>query len=153
MKKEIEGYREGITIVTYKIWRGKPVYLLLKRKLHWTGYELPKGGVDKGETSMLAVLRELKEETNLIPLNILNFHMNGKYLYDKKTKKERKLLGQTWSLYSANVEPGKVKLDKKEHNGYLWLPFEKAIKMLTWEDQKKCLKKVNDEILNGNSKV
>jgi hypothetical protein len=52
-------------------------------------------------------------------------------------------IGQTWTLFSAKVNLGKVKLDKKEHSSFLWLPFNKALKKLKWKNQKKCLAVVN----------
>ena len=41
---------------------------------------------------------------------------------------------------------GKVKLDKIEHNGHRWVSFEEAYKKLTWPNQRKCLKMINNWI-------
>ena len=54
------------------------------------------------------------------------------------------IAGQTFSLYSAEVKDSKVKLDQKEHSSYKWLDFNKAQKILTYLNQRKCLKVVDD---------
>jgi len=52
--------------------------LLIYRKGHW---DLPKGKVDKGETTEAAAVREISEETGIHPPEI------------------RKYLGKTWHVY------------------------------------------------------
>ena len=68
-------YRPAIFVVVYRIDKhsNKPLYLLLKRKKHWKGWEFPKGGVEKGETERETLLRELKEECGLKILKIKVF--------------------------------------------------------------------------------
>ncbi|MCX8194217.1 MAG: hypothetical protein N3G19_02530, partial [Candidatus Pacearchaeota archaeon] len=46
-------------------------------------------------------------------------------------------------LFAAEVKKAKVKI-AKEHNGFKWLPYQKASELLTWPNQKKCLKIVNN---------
>jgi 8-oxo-dGTP pyrophosphatase MutT (NUDIX family) len=114
--------------------------------LHWTGWEFPKGGM-KHENILHSVKRELKEETGCKPLKIIRYSEHGKYKYDKKLADRRNLLGQTYDLFSAEISCRRIRLDKKEHSGYKWLSFKKALKMLTWQNQKKCLKIV-ERVLN-----
>lgn len=146
MAQKKERYRKAIFVVTYKREDNKILYLILKRKLHWKGWEFPKGGIEKGENEAKAIKRELKEETNLKPIKILKYNKKSKYLYDKKTMADRGFIGQTYSLYSAEVKAGKVKIDKKEHSAFRWLNYSKAIKILTWKDQKICLRIANTQI-------
>jgi 8-oxo-dGTP pyrophosphatase MutT (NUDIX family) len=147
------GYRKAVFIVVYKIDEKtkKTFYIILKRKLHWKGWEFPKGGIDDGEKSIKTALRETKEETGLKPFKIKRYSMKGKYLYTKFLKDRPKFKGQTYELFSAEVKQKsnqKIKLDPKEHSNYIWLPFDKAIKKLSWPNQKKCLKIVNKNINN-----
>ena len=136
-------YRKGIFIVAYSWNNGKTKYLVLKRKLHWKGWEFPKGGIKASEKEKAALARELKEETGKKPLNIKKFNVNGKYKYKKLLEDRNSFIGQTYILYAAEIKPGKIKLDKIEHSGYKWLYFSDAVKKLTWQNQKKCLKIVN----------
>jgi 8-oxo-dGTP pyrophosphatase MutT (NUDIX family) len=148
MKKKNLSYRKAIFIVAYRRLKGKIAYLLLKRHKHWKGWEFPKGGIDKGESELQAVKREVKEETSLKAIKIKNHYKKGKYKYKKIMRDRPGFSGQTYSLYSAEFARGKIKIDKKEHSGFKWLDYAGAFKMLTWKDQRDCLKRVNKELLN-----
>jgi len=145
---KLNKFRNAIFAVAYSRVNNKIEYLLLKRKKHWRGWEFPKGGVDLFETKKMAVKREIKEETGLKILKIKKFHLSGKYRYKKEYKDRKGIFGQKFSLYAVEVQKGKVTIDRKEHSGFEWKNFEGAIKKLTWESQKRCLKKVNEWLNN-----
>jgi len=136
-------YRKAIFVVVYSKTNSSVEYLILHRKKHWKGWEFPKGGVEAGESLKKTVSREIKEETGLKALKIRKFKENGKYKYDREFADRKGLIGQSYSLFSAEVKKAKVKFDKKEHDGYKWVNFAKAMKVLTWRNQKRCLKIVN----------
>jgi 8-oxo-dGTP pyrophosphatase MutT (NUDIX family) len=140
MKKR---YRRGVFVVVYSKGEKGIEYLLLKRRKHWIGWEFTKGGIERGEREIETAEREVKEETGLRVINIRKYNKSGKYLYDEKTCEDRKMDGQSYSLYSAEVVKGEVKIDKKEHSGFKWMSFKETIKILTWENQRQCLKIVN----------
>lgn len=141
-------YRKGVFIVVYKIDKGKIKYFIEKRKLHWKGFEFPKGGVEKKEKLNEAVIRETEEETGLKIIKIDNLKLKGKYLYSKELKDRKGFVGQTWHLFSVRVKDGKVKMDEHEHSGYFWLNYKEAIRKLTYKNQKECLKKANEFIIS-----
>lgn len=139
-------YRKAVFIVTYsKTGKNKDKinYLILKRKLHWRGWEFPKGAIKFSETKKRAVKRELLEETGSAPLKIKKLDYFGKYDYDKIYSDRLGIKGQTFSLYAAEIKKAGIRLDKFEHSDYKWAGFEKALKMLRWPNQKKSLKMVN----------
>ena len=136
-------------MVTYSLVRGKPKYLILFRKLHWKGYEFPKGGIENGETKFDAIKREISEETGLEILRIHNHHKKGKWIYEKELKDRPEMIGQNWGLFSVEVKKGKVKIDKREHSSFEWLSYESAISKLTYENQKNCLEIVNKWVLKN----
>ena len=146
MKKKL---RKGVFFVVYSVKNGNPIYLLLKRKVHWIGWEFPKAGVEKYETKRHAVKRETKEETGLTPIKIKEYSYKGKYIYQKRFKDRIGYFGQTSSLYSAEVKYGKVRLDKKEHSDFIWVNYKNALKKLTHKNQKKSLKIVKDYLQNN----
>lgn len=132
-------YRKAVFVVVYAKEKSKIYYLILKRKLHWKGWEFPKGGLKKIETKKRAVKREIKEETGLRILKIKKFNVSGKYKYKKELPDRNGIIGQTYYLYAVEVKKGKIKIDKLEHSDYKWLEFEKAIQKLTWPNQKKSM--------------
>jgi 8-oxo-dGTP pyrophosphatase MutT (NUDIX family) len=145
-----EKYRKGVFIVTYRKNKDKIEYLLLRRILHWKGWEFPKGGVEKFEFKKSAAKRELFEETGNRAIKIKKYPVSGKYRYHKLLPDRPGLIGQTYRLYSAEIKGKKMNLDKKEHSGYKWVSYEKALKLLTFVDKKRCLKIVNKDLLDSN---
>lgn len=137
-------YRRAVFIVVYAKVNKEIKYLVLKRRLHWKGWEFPKGGIEPSETKNDAVKRELLEETGLLPLEIKKHDFSGRYSYKKKMLDRFGLKGQKFYLYSSEVKMGRVKIDKKEHTGFKWVDFKTAIKMLRWPNQKKSLRIVNE---------
>jgi len=145
MKTKKGEYRKVIFGVVYSKDSSENIeYLLLKRKKHWKGWEFPKGKIEKGETKSKAARREVKEETGLKILKIKHFNEKGDYLYKKKLWDRLNMVGQTYELFATEVKKGDPKLDPIEHNGYKWYPFKDARKKLTWPNQKRCLKIVDD---------
>lgn len=146
-------YRKAIFVVTYAIDKGKIYYLILKRKLHWKGWEFPKGGLDNLKERVFvkkAVKREVFEETGLIPRKIKKHNFSGRFKYEKSLKDRPGFLGQTYQLYSAEVKKRKPNLKKNhdaEHSGFSWINYKTALKKLTWSNQRKCLRIVNNWLI------
>lgn len=132
-------YRKSVFILIYSLNEGKISYLVLKRKLHWRGWEFPKAGVEKRESNIKAVIREINEETGLNPLKIKRHRKKGYWNYESSLKDRPGLIGQSWRLYSVLVNQTKVKIDKKEHSDFKWVDYKEAIRLLTHENQRECL--------------
>ncbi len=151
-KQKTGKYRKAIFCVCYTITSKKEIkYLLLKRKLHWKGWEFPKGKIELYEilNRKNTALREVQEETGLVPKKktLKKYPIKGKYLYTKELKDRPGTIGQSYHLYSVEIPYSqKVKLDKKEHSSFKWCSFKQAIKLLTWKNQKDSLKIVNKNL-------
>lgn len=145
-------YRKAIFVVTYSKNKKDIKYLILKRKLHWKGWEFPKGGLEKRENIKSAIIREVKEETGQKPIIIKKFNFKGKYKYNKVFSDRRGIIGQTFALYSAEIKKKRIKIDRLEHSGYKWVDYKSALKKLTWGNQRKCLKIVNTFLEKSFSK-
>lgn len=142
MKKRI---RNGIAAIVFAKINGKKKYLLLERKMYWTGWEWIKGGRKKRESELQCLQREVMEETGKNP---------GEYTF-KKTKHlftfmyERPFVHdfQLWDgmkarVYLVEFLNSKIKLDNDEHSSYQWLDKKDATNLITHEDQRKIFKKV-----------
>ena len=119
-------------------------YLLLHYSAgHW---DLPKGHIEKGETSQHTALRELKEETGISKAAIIpGFKETISYRYTEKGEKVLKFV----VFFLAGAKQKKVRLSF-EHKGFAWLPFEEAVRKATYPTAKKVLKKA-EKWLNEKS--
>jgi dATP pyrophosphohydrolase len=130
-------------------------FLLLKRiPKKGSFWQPPCGGVEPNDNSLLdAAYREIKEETGIHKNNIINvienvhqFIMNNDYLTGEKSTPI------TENVFGFEVNPNvKVKLDLNiyiEHKEFKWVPFNLAIEMLKWEDNKKAFIKLNKILKN-----
>ena len=141
-------YRPAVFIVAYAREKktGKILYVILKRKKHWKGWEFPKGGVEKGESLLKTARRETFEEIGLKAKKIKAWRVSGRYKYARIYSDRPGFIGQTYKLLSAEVKKGRIKVDKREHYFGRWMEFKEAMKKLTWRDQKKCLRIVAGSI-------
>lgn len=145
-------YRKAIFIVVYRrtknIFGSKIIkYLLLNRKKHWTGWEFPKGGIDGKENSFETIEREVFEECGQKGFDFRKYKFSGKYKYPKLLKDRPGVIGQTFQLFSAEIKNKKVLMDKREHKRYCWVRFDKALKMIEFDNQRKALKIVNKSLI------
>jgi len=92
--------------------------LIIKRssesKTNPDKWELPGGKVDQGEPFDQALIREVKEETNL---NISLDHVVG------VSEQNLTLIRAVHIILSAKVEEGELNLSS-EHDGYAWVYFD-----------------------------
>ena len=112
-------------------------FLLLHYSLgHW---DFPKGHVEENETDMQTLWRELEEETGLSQKTskiIPGFLERITYFY----KKESEAVFKEVLFYLMEAETEQVRLSP-EHNDFLWLAIEPAIKKLTFPNAKQTLQK------------
>jgi len=119
----------------------KREYLLLHYAAgHW---DFPKGMVEKSEKSEQTALRELKEETGILKVKLVpNFKETIKFMYVWEGKKILKFV----VFYLGSSRQKKVKISW-EHKGFVWLPYEDAVKKATFRNAKNVLKKA-EKFLN-----
>ena len=140
----MRNFRPGIAAVVYRTTqKGENKFLLLHRVQNWKGYEFVKGGTIGGESEWQTVDREMKEEAGLKILEVKKVPYKIEYKWPVEIVKDRKEFnGASLDLFLVHVKGEKVKLDHNEHDNYKWVAAEKALKYLTYKDQKKALKYV-----------
>jgi 8-oxo-dGTP pyrophosphatase MutT (NUDIX family) len=112
------------------------VFLIQHNRSGYWGF--PKGHAEPHETAEAAAFRELKEETNLEPLRLIQteplleqytFMMEGKRVHKQVT------------YFIAEVT-GKVKLQTKEIHDGRWVPLKEAIHQITHQEGKSIIAQV-----------
>ena len=137
--KQIDSY-------IYRFTNDGPVYLMLKRSLGkyyehlWQGVA---GKIEKGETAVQTILRELKEETGKKPLKIFAADHIASFYNAKED------IIQVVPIFGIEVENSEVQLSE-EHSEYKWVLFEEALALLTWKGQKEGLRTIHNEITSGD---
>jgi len=138
-----------IKILSFVYSRKNNKWLLLRNNpIKLRGFErwfTVTGTIEENEDIKQTVARELLEEINLAPIEIINLNTTNKYLskFDDKECLEYNFL--------SIVNSDKIELDKKEHIDYLWVDFEEFIEKLWWyEDKTKLKEQLLSEINNLN---
>jgi 8-oxo-dGTP pyrophosphatase MutT (NUDIX family) len=125
--------RRMVAAVIFRKSDGK--YLILRRKLHWKGWEFVKGRVGH-ETYKQAAMREVREETGIRYVHIMS-KLQPEVVYHHKN-----IDGHTVSVQKAFLVEyfkGVIK-PSFEHNGYKWVDAKTAHKMLTHTSHRTFLK-------------
>lgn len=139
MVVELEG-------IIFKKTDNKIKYLLLKRTKEKGGFWQPvTGRLEKGETKVEALKREIKEETGITDIKrvikgvhsfgfVKNSHHVKEYVYGVEVSPKREI------AIDSNIYP--------EHSKYKWCGYEEALKLLKWEGNKEGLRQLN-KLLTG----
>ena len=147
-----EGYRANVGIV---ITNDKKQILLAKRYKE-NSWQLPQGGIDKGEDLFDALYRELDEEVGLSKEHVtvlaktpkwLRYNLPNKYL---RPNKKPHYVGQkqVWFLLKLDTSEDKIRLDGHEEIEFddwkwvdYWSPIDAVIsfKKDIYEDMLKAL--------------
>ena len=116
------------------LFRSRPAreYLLLDYGSHW---DFPKGHIEAGEDPQTTAARELQEETGIRDARFVSGFKEGmRYFYRKAGEGMLKVV----VYFLAETPTGEVTLSH-EHAGYLWLPYEAALKRLTFKNARDLL--------------
>jgi dihydroneopterin triphosphate diphosphatase len=122
-------------------------FLLLKRSedQHYPGlWQMVTGKIKSGEKAYQTALREIKEETGIIPAQLWVAPTVNSF-YEPKDEFICLI-----PVFAARVETDKVKISS-EHTEYKWVKKQTAQKLLAWEGQRKSVQIIEDYFLNEKS--
>ena len=105
-------YRERVGVYIFK--ENKLLVGKIKTS-SWSGYVVPGGGVDPGESLEDAAIRESKEELGVSIKNLKLISTNVKIKYDKEDKK---YCGYNNSFFTADYDKDDTSLFNSEGDGY-----------------------------------
>jgi len=125
-------------IVLFRNDSDKNEFLLLNYPQgHW---DFVKGKIEQNETSHETALRETKEETGITNIEFVD-GFEESVEYDFRFKKEN--IHKKVIFFLAKTNEKNIKLSH-EHNDYLWLEYNNALKKTTFENAKNVLTKANE---------
>ena len=131
------GTEKSAGIVLFRNDSDKNEFLLLNYPQgHW---DFVKGKIEQNETPHETALRETKEQTGITNIEFVDgFEESVEYNFRfKKEDIHKKVI-----FFLAKTDEKNVKLSH-EHNDYLWLAYNDAIKKTTFENAKNVLSKAN----------
>lgn len=133
--------RRVVVAIIYKKNEKKEFeFLILQRAIDWSGWEFPKGAIEKNDkTDEMSVRREIFEETGIKNIRIISkLPYEIRYKYPKKYSEKYKHTETVQSVFLVRSFEEQVKTSV-EHKAYKWLNYENARKLLTHTQQRKAL--------------
>jgi bis(5'-nucleosidyl)-tetraphosphatase len=111
------------------------VYLLLEYPAgHW---DFPKGNIEKGEVPEQTMVREVREETGIQKLRIIDGFKNViEYNYNRGGKKVHKTV--TFFLAEA-TDPNENVALSFEHRQFAWKPHSEAMRIVSYQNSRRLL--------------
>ena len=125
-------------IVLFRNISNKNEFLLLNYPQgHW---DFIKGKVEQNETLHETAIRETKEETGISNIKFID-DFEESVEYDFRFKNED--IHKKVIFFLAKTSEKKISLSH-EHNDYLWLGYNDALKKTTFKNAKNVLSKANE---------
>lgn len=140
---------EAVSCIVFRMVKGKPIFLLVKRIPEKRGFwQAPGGGVETADKTFLnAAYRELFEETGIRKEQVIRvipdvdtFSFNKNYLTGKPSETVNE------HIFGFEVK-GKPEIDlnhnvELEHDEYKWVTLDEAMKLLFWQNNKDAIAKL-----------
>lgn len=134
-------YESSSGAIVYREILGGIRYLLIKNKRS-SNWGFPKGHLEKGETKYDAARREVLEETGLHIKIHLGFEGISKYKIKNKVDK-------IVSIFVGTTEDTTTVIQEEEIENYIWLPFPRAMKQLSFKNDKDILNNAHDFLVKN----
>ncbi|MDM8534402.1 NUDIX domain-containing protein [Clostridiaceae bacterium HSG29] len=132
IREEIPVKSFSIAAFICKIIDGKSKYLIIRRSSRTLNgsWQMVSGKVEKGENAVEATLREIKEETGLIPIKLYSADLLEQF-YDTDYN-----VINLVPVFLAFVEVNsKVILNAYEHSEFKWISVDEAEDFLIFNNQ------------------
>ena len=132
------GTEKSAGIVLFRNDSDKNEFLLLNYPQgHW---DFVKGKIEQNETSHEAAIRETREETGITNIEFIDgFEEFVEYDFRHKNENIHKKV----IFFLAKTDEKKITLSH-EHNDFVWLEYNDALKKTTFRNAKNVLSKANE---------
>jgi dihydroneopterin triphosphate diphosphatase len=138
-----------IEVCAFRITPEGSRYLLLKRAddepVYPGMWQIVTGALDDGESALAGSLRELREETGLVPLQYWAVPHTSMF-YDHRNDAV-----QILPLFAARVSSEAAVRLSTEHSEFSWVEYAEARSRIVWPAQKAGLDMVEQVIVGGEA--
>ena len=129
--------RSAGSVLFRETFSGKMYLLLNYPSGHW---DFVKGNIEEGETLKETVIREIREETGITDVSFVdNFEDKVEYHYQR----DGELVHKEVVFFLAKTNTADVKISH-EHQGFIWLEYNDALKKLTYKNAQNVIKKLRN---------
>lgn len=120
-------------------------FLLLKRSekiIYPNLWQMVNGKIKEGEKAYETALREIKEETGIIPKHLWTApNVNPFYSHEKDTL-------CLLPVFAAEADADSKVQISDEHTEYKWVSPDEAVKALAWDAQRRSVRLITSYFLN-----
>jgi len=103
---------------------------------------IPGGKVEKTESALAAVMREVQEETGILLKPESIRHIQTVYITNKSTN-----FSYIYHMYSAPYSGSEaISIAPSEHKGFTWVTLADALKMNLMDDEAPCIELAYPEV-------
>jgi 8-oxo-dGTP pyrophosphatase MutT (NUDIX family) len=128
---------EAFGIVPIFSTESEPLFLLIQHQAgHWA---FPKGHANPGETPAETAKREFEEETGISDFKMLE---EPSFAEHYSFVKQGELIEKTVVYFLGFVNSIEVNLQESEIQNSAWLAYEAAIKLITFDENRKMFERV-----------
>lgn len=157
MSKQPPEIRKGVAAIIFRRSGKNIEFLVTHRMLRWRGWETLKGGIESGESTIRALLREIEEETGLNKkeVRILKVIRRAKIQFRIPRRFRKEMGGFSFARYepfylvemSPRAKPNLEKDVEGEHDKIRFVTYLKALSMLTYGNVRAALRTAMTMIL------
>jgi dATP pyrophosphohydrolase len=139
----------SVQVVIFASVSGERHYLLLRRVAGHGGFWQPvTGSLELGETHRQAAVREVHEETGiilaedeLIDLGLINTFEIAPQWRDKYAPG---VVHNEEVCFALKAEKNEVLTVSREHDAYVWEPYDRSVELLFWDSSKRAFAAAHD---------
>jgi dihydroneopterin triphosphate diphosphatase len=143
IREEVPIKSFSIAAYVCRVASGQGLYLMVKRSTPYLNetWQMVSGKIEKGEKAWQAALREIKEETGLVPDRL--YSANEVELFYEVSQNCINIV----PIFVGFIDtPQRVELST-EHSEYKWATREEAETLLTFDQQKKTIGIIEDKFV------